>query len=187
VATAALPRRSGARVHADERQPPARNATAPIVAAVDGSTASAGALETAVWLGAEMDAPVVFVYVRPGPAGFLGEPVYQLRLTAAMARARRALGQALRSAARAGVAAESEILEGSPRKRIREFARERGARLVVVGPRRRRFGRSVSSSVGRTARRPVVVAHELDRMPVAANAAGLNALAIELVQARRAT
>ena len=123
----------------------------------------------------------MFVYVRRGPASFLGEPVYQRRLTAAMAQARRVLGQALRSAARAGVAAESEILEGSPSTRIREFARERGARLVVVGPRRRRLGRSVSSSVVRTVRRPVVVADKLDRMPAAANAAGLNPRAIELV------
>jgi hypothetical protein len=55
-----------------------------------------------------------------------------------MVRARRALDLALRAAAHAGVAAAGEILEGSPRKRILEFARDRGARLVVVGRRRRR-------------------------------------------------
>jgi len=131
---------------------------APIVAAVDGSAASTAVAETAVRLAAQMNAPVVFVYVRRGPAGFLGAPVYQRRLTAAMARARRALDLALPTAARAGVAAEGEILEGSPRKRILEFARDRGARLVVVGQRRRKLRGSVSSAVVRTGDRSVVVA-----------------------------
>jgi hypothetical protein len=45
--------------------------TAPIVAAVNGSAASRAAVETAVPLSAEMDAPIVFVHVRRGPAGFL--------------------------------------------------------------------------------------------------------------------
>lgn len=111
--------------------------------------------------------PVVFIYVRRGRAGFLGAPVYQRRLTAAMARARRALDRALRAAARADVAAEGEILEGSPRRRILEFARDRGARLVVVGRRRRRLGRSVSSAVVRAAGQPVVVAQGLTRLAAA--------------------
>jgi nucleotide-binding universal stress UspA family protein len=80
-----------------------------------------------------------------------------------MAEARRVLDRALWAAARAGVTAESEILEGAPGKRILEFARDCGARLVVVGRRRRRFGRSVSSAVIRTAGRPVVVAQGSDR------------------------
>jgi nucleotide-binding universal stress UspA family protein len=146
-------------------------AQAPIVAAVDRSAASAAAVDTAVRLAADMDAPVLFVYVRRGPAAFLGAPVYHRRLTAAMARARRALEPALRAAARAGVAAEGEILEGSPRKRILEFARDRGARLVVVGRRRRKLGRSVSSALVRTAHRPVVVAQGLTRSAVAGRAA----------------
>ena len=160
----ATPTRFQAPAHADQRQLTARNTAAPIVAAVDGSAASRAAVETALRLAAEMDTHVVFVYVRRGPARFLGEPVYQLRLTAAMARARRVLGRALRAAARAGVAADGEILEGSPRKRILEFARERAARLVVIGRRRRRLGRSVSCGVVRAARRPVVVAQSLDPM-----------------------
>jgi len=157
--------RSDAPAHADQRQPAAPSFAAPIVAAVDRSAASRAAVETAVRLGAELDAPLVFVYVRPGPAAFLGEPVYQLRLTAAMARARGVLARAMRAASRAGVAAEGEILEGSPRRRILEFARERGARLVVVGRRRRRLGRSVSCAVVRAAGRPVVVAQSLDATP----------------------
>jgi nucleotide-binding universal stress UspA family protein len=138
----ASPLRSPVRAPADQREQrlTPQIPAAPIVAAVDGSTAStAAAVETAVRLGAEMDAPLVFVYVRRGPPGLLGAPVYQRRLTAAMARARHVLDRALRAAARAGIAAEGEILEGSPRKRILEFARDRGARLVVVGRRRRRL------------------------------------------------
>jgi nucleotide-binding universal stress UspA family protein len=135
------------------------NRTTPIVAAVDGSSASRSAIEIAVKLAVELsDAPLVFVYVRRGPAGFLGTPIFQRRLTAEMARARRALARALRSAARAGVNAEGEILEGSPHERILEFARDRGARLIVVGSRGRKRSRSVSRAVVRAAERPVVVA-----------------------------
>ena len=130
----------------------------PILAAVDGSPASTAAVETAVRLGVDLGASVVFVYVRRGPASFLGAPVYQRRLTAEMARARNVLDRALRAAAWNRVAAEAEILEGSPRKRIVEFARDRGAGMVVLGRRPRRLGRSVSRAVVRAARRPVVVA-----------------------------
>jgi nucleotide-binding universal stress UspA family protein len=147
-----------ARVDQHGLPPPER--TAPIVAAIDGSAASTAAVEAAVRLGAELGAPVVFVYVRRGPAGFFGGPVYQRRLTAAMARARRALDDAQRAATRAGVVAEGEILEGSPRRRILEIARHRGARLVVVGRRGRKLGRRVSRAVARSAAQPVVVARD---------------------------
>jgi nucleotide-binding universal stress UspA family protein len=167
----ATPLRDQAPAGADQRQLATRSTAAPIVAAVDGSAASRAAVETAVRLGAEMDAPVVFVYVRRDPAAFLGAPFYQRRLSAAMAPARRVLDQAIRIARRAGVPAAGEILEGSPRKRILEFARERGARLVVVGRRRRRLGRSVSGAVVRAAQRPVVVAESLDRTAAAAKPA----------------
>ena len=144
---------------------------APIVAAVDGSPASTGAVDTAVSFAGELGAPIVFVYVRRGPADLLGAPVYQRRLTATMARGRRALDEALEAAAAAGVSAEGEILEGSPQQRIAEFARGRGARLVVIGSRRRKVGRSVSRGVAREAERPVVVAQGLRRLAVAAKAA----------------
>jgi hypothetical protein len=75
------------------------NRTTPIVAAVDGSSTSRSAIEIAVKLAVELSAPLV--YVRRGPAGFLGTPIFQRRLTAKMARARRALARALRAAARA--------------------------------------------------------------------------------------
>jgi len=141
---------------------PAReNDPAPIVVAVDSSSESGAAVEAAVQLAGELNAPIVFVHVRRGPGGFLGAPVYQRRLTVELKRARRVLDRALRAAAHAGVVAEGEILEGSPRQRIAEFARHRGARLVVVGSGRHKLGCSVSSSVVRAAGRPVVVAHRL--------------------------
>jgi nucleotide-binding universal stress UspA family protein len=127
---------------------------APIVAAVDGSTASRAAISQAVRLATELAAPIVFVYVRRGPAGLFGAPVYQRRLTKEMARAHRVLDRALAAARDAGVPAEGEILEGSPRRRIADFARDRRAHLVVVGSRRRRLGRSVSRGVVRAAERP---------------------------------
>jgi nucleotide-binding universal stress UspA family protein len=140
----------------------------PIVAAVDGSTASRTAIGEAVRLAVELVAPIVFVYVRRGPAGFFGAPVYQRRLTKEMARARRTLDRALAAAGSAGVPAESEILEGSPGRRISELARDRGARLIVVGSRRRKLGQSVSTGVIRTAGRPVIVARSIPRLTAAA-------------------
>jgi nucleotide-binding universal stress UspA family protein len=144
-------------------------APAPIVAAVDGSPSSRAVVDTAVRLGRELDAPLVFIYVRRGPASLWGSPVYQRRLTAEMTRARRALDTAMTSAERAGVAAEGEILEGKPRRRILEFAGDRGARLVVVGSRGRRLGRSVSTGIIHASERPVVVARRLGRLAVASS------------------
>jgi nucleotide-binding universal stress UspA family protein len=144
--------RTRAPTQADRPRPaPAPRDAAPIVVSVDGSAAGKAAVEAAVRLAARIDAPVVFAYVRRGPAGFLGTPYYQQRLSAAMERARRALDDARRVAAEAGVVAEGEILEGSPRKRILELAEHRGARLVIVG-------RGVSRAAARAAKRPVVVA-----------------------------
>jgi nucleotide-binding universal stress UspA family protein len=131
---------------------------APVVAAVDASASGAAAARTAIAAAGRLGAPVVFVYVRRGPSSLLGEPYYQRRLDAEMAAAKRTLGAALAAAERAGVAASGEELDGSPARRLLEFARLRGARLVVLGSRRRRFGRSVSRSVIRAADRPVLVA-----------------------------
>jgi nucleotide-binding universal stress UspA family protein len=149
---------------AHRRAPRTQNTAAPVVAAVDGSPASNEAIQTAVHLAATLEAPIVFVYVRRGPAGFLGWPEYQRRLTAKMRQARRALDDALLAAAAGGVRAEGEILEGAPQRRIAEFADARGAQLVVVGSRRHKLGRSVSSAIVRAARPPVVVARALNRL-----------------------
>jgi nucleotide-binding universal stress UspA family protein len=77
-----------------------------------------------------------------------------------MERARRVLDRALRIATIAEVRAEAEILEGSPKRRIIEFARHRRADLVVVGSRPRRLGRGVACAVAPivVAERPIVVA-----------------------------
>jgi nucleotide-binding universal stress UspA family protein len=131
---------------------------APIVAAVDASLASSAAVEEAVRLASEAGAPLVFVYVRRGPAGFFGAPLYQRRLTTEMRRARRVLDRALRAAAFAGIAAEAEILEGSPARHVADFALRRGAQVVVVGSRRRRLGRSVAWAITRAAELPVIIA-----------------------------
>ena len=153
---------------ADDDHRLAGQRVAPIVAAVDGSEASRAAMVEAVPLAGELDAPIVFVYVRRGPAGFLGAPFYQRRLTAEMARGRRVLHEALDLADNARVRAETEVLEGSPRRRISELARERGARLIVVGSRRHKLGPSVSAGVTRTAGRPVIVTHSVPRLSAVA-------------------
>jgi nucleotide-binding universal stress UspA family protein len=129
---------------------------APVVAAVDASASGAAAARTAISLASRLGAPVVFVYVRSGPSSIMGEPYYQRRLDAEMAAAKRALGNALTAAERAGVAASGEELDGPPARRLVEFARLRGARLVVLGSRRRQFHRSVSRRVIHAADRPVV-------------------------------
>jgi nucleotide-binding universal stress UspA family protein len=133
-------------------------ALAPIVAAVDNSASSQAAIDAGVALARELSARLLFAYVRRGPASFLGEPVYQRRLTKKTKEAREALAHALRAAEVAGVEAEGTILEGSPWRRIVELAQDRAARMVVVGRRRRRLRRSVSRPVARGARRPVLVA-----------------------------
>jgi nucleotide-binding universal stress UspA family protein len=130
----------------------------PVVAAVDASASGAAAARTAISLARRLAAPVVFVYVRRGPSSLLGEPYYQRRLDAEMAVADRALGAALAAAERAGVLASSEELDGPPARRLVEFARLRGARLVVLGSRRQRLRRSVSRGVIQAADRPVLVA-----------------------------
>jgi nucleotide-binding universal stress UspA family protein len=159
------PATAGAAEHRLMRAVPAK-ATA-IVAAIDDSSASRSVVETAVKLAAELNASLVFVYVRRGPPGFLGRPFFQRSLTAKMTRARRSVDRALRVAAQAGVDAEGEILEGAPRKRILQLASDRDARLIVVGSRRRRFSRSVSCGVLRAAEGPVVVARS--RRPLLAD------------------
>ena len=142
-------------------------ANGPIVAAVDGSPASRVAIDTAIRLGRELGSPLTFVYVRRGPASIWGSPIYQRRLTSELIRARRALNRALNSAERAGITADAEILEGKPRRRILEFARDRAASYVVVGSRGRRLRRSVSSGVARTSERPVVVSRRPGQLAVA--------------------
>ena len=141
----------------------ARPQAAPIIAAIDASPASRAAAEEAVVLASELGAPVVFAYVRRGPSGLLGTPFYERRLSRELQQARHVLGRAVAIAELAGVEARGEILEGSARQRIAQFARDRGAQLIVVGSRRRRLGRSVAFAVARAADQPVLVAAQPPR------------------------
>ncbi|HEY7707617.1 MAG TPA: universal stress protein [Gaiellaceae bacterium] len=144
---------------------------APIIAAVDDSAASRAAVDDAIGLAADLDAPLVFVHVRRGPAAMFGGPVYKRRLAKELERARRVVERAVRVADLAEVGAEAEILEGSPGRRIVEYARDRGAQLVVVGSQRRRLRRGVAHEVARTADRPVFVAARRRSDPALARAA----------------
>lgn len=100
----------------------------------------------------------MFVHVRRRPPSLLGRPLYERRLADDFFRARQALDVALAAAAAAGVTAQGEIVEGDAAGRIVQFARNRKARLLVVGSRRRRLGPSVSRDAIRTSEFPVVVA-----------------------------
>jgi nucleotide-binding universal stress UspA family protein len=133
-------------------------AAAPIVVGVDGTASGIAATRTATSLASDLGAPLVLVSVRRWPSSTLGEPYYQRRLDEELASANRELSRASAIAESAGVSASTEILEGSPARQVRELARHRRARMIVLGPRRRRLGRSVSRQVIRTSDRPVAVA-----------------------------
>ena len=150
--------RGTSRSGAERRQPlRAKPDAAPIVVAVNNSPAAAAAARTAVRLAQELAAPLMFVYVRRGPSLAFGKPYYQRRLDAEMRTGRRVLDDALAAAERAGVPATGEQLEGNPARRVVELARHRGARLIALGSRRLRLGKSVSRKVIRSADRPVLV------------------------------
>lgn len=133
-------------------------AAAPIVVGVDGTASGIAATRTAVSLASELGAPLVLVSVRQWPSSTLGEPYYQRRLDAELAAADRELSKAVAIAEAASVPASTEILHGAPGRQLSELARHRRARLIVLGPRRRRLGRSVSRGVVRSSDRPVIMA-----------------------------
>jgi nucleotide-binding universal stress UspA family protein len=135
--------------------PPRRErAAAPIVVAIDDSRQARAASHAAVRLARQIAAPLVFVYVRRGPSPALGRPFYQRRLDRDMRIGRRALSDALALAEEAGVPATGEELEGHPARRVVEFARSRGARMVVLGSRRRRLRPSIARRVIRKVEGP---------------------------------
>jgi nucleotide-binding universal stress UspA family protein len=139
---------------------------APVVVAVDDSSAAAAAIRDGVRLARDLVAPVVFVYVRERPSDALGEPHYQRRLNADMRIGDRAIAAGIAAARRAGVPASAEQLHGTPARRLEEFARRRDAQFIVVGARRRWLARSVSRALIHRADRPVLVARRTS--PVAA-------------------
>jgi nucleotide-binding universal stress UspA family protein len=147
------------------RSPPKRPPEAkPVVVAVDDSSAAESAIRDGVRLASDLDAPVVFVYVRRGPSAALGDPYHQRRLDAEMRIGDRAIEAGLAAARRAGVPASGEQLHGKPAATLEEFARLRGAQFIVVGARRRRLARSVSRALIRRASRPVLVARRTSPM-----------------------
>ena len=141
-----------------------------LLIATDGSPAAQIAVEDGVELARDLDARVLFVYVKPRPSGLLGEPFYQRRLTREAAEARAALATAMDAAEKLGVEGDWEILEGEPAVEIMAIAAERDADLIVVGS--RGFGAiagtllgSVSRAVVHDADRPVLVARQRTRYP----------------------
>ena len=136
-----------------------------IVVGTDGSKASNAAVAEAIDLARRLDAKLIVAAVRPPVPDYLGEPLYQERLSEDLARARRALDEARRLVEQAGVEAEYELLEGDPAKEVAKLAEKRDADLVVVGT--RGIGAvagsllgSVSAGVVRRSHRPVVVVRE---------------------------
>jgi len=133
-----------------------------IVIATDGSEGSRRAVEAGVALACPSGAVATFAYVRNGVPLLLGDPFYSRRLSADLAKARATVDEAMSRAAEAGVASESEILEGDAAEEILGLARLRDADLIVVGS--RDLGRvagamlgSVSNAVVHNADRPVLV------------------------------
>ena len=133
----------------------------PIVIATDGSEAAEAAVVEGARVARTLGTTAILVYVRPS-LGSLGEPYYQEKLSEQMAHARGALDRANELVVQEGVDAEEEILEGSAADRVVELARDRNARLIVVGS--RGLGAvagallgSVSSAIIHRTDRPVLV------------------------------
>jgi hypothetical protein len=101
----------------------------PIIAAADASPGSAAVVDAA------------------------GAPFYQRRLSAELTTAVKAITPVLVAAEVAGVKADREMLEGSPKRRIAEFPYERNAQvIVVVAPSGERRGRIVGLAPARVVR-----------------------------------
>jgi nucleotide-binding universal stress UspA family protein len=140
-----------------------------LLIATDGSDAARAAVEEGLALAHELDARVLFVYVRPRPSGVLGEPFYQRRLTQSAAEARSAIAEATHAAERWDVESDWDILEGEPAVEIVAYADEHDADLIVVGSRGRgavagTLLGSVSRAVVHDAGRPVLVARDRARV-----------------------
>jgi nucleotide-binding universal stress UspA family protein len=130
---------------------------------IDGSDASRVAIEEGTKLARELDAAILFLYVKPWPPALLGEPYYQRRISREGAFAEQAVERATDAAAAADVQADWEILEGHPAAEIARTAIARDADLIVVGSRglgavKGAVLGSVSNAVVQEADRPVLVA-----------------------------
>jgi nucleotide-binding universal stress UspA family protein len=129
---------------------------APVVAAVEPHTAPETA-ERAARCARELGTPVAFVSVRPHQPTVPRRDGDEQRLSRDLLLGRKALDTALAAAARHGVMAYGEIVEGDPAPQIVEFAASRNAPVLVVGRRRETSGPSVSREVVALSAGPVVV------------------------------
>ncbi len=143
-----------------------------ILVAVDGSPGSRAAVSEGVDLARATGADVIFLGVRHRISVLRGRPFYQRKLSGQLARLRPALDAAIEEAERAGVEAESEILEGDVVEEILRAALYREADLIVVGS--RGLGPvagavlgSVSKALVELAPMPVLVAKERAAKPLA--------------------
>jgi len=133
--------------------------TAPVVAAVEPHTAPATA-DRAARLAREIGTGLAFVSVRPRRPAVPRRDRDEQRLSRDLLYGRKALDTALATAAKHGVMAYGEIVEGDPVTQILEFATSRNAPVLVVGQRRQAAEQSVSRQVIALSARPVVVAAE---------------------------
>jgi nucleotide-binding universal stress UspA family protein len=136
-----------------------------IVVGSDGSTTASAAVAEGIDLARRLGAAVIFVSVAPSPPEWLGKPFWQQWVTEHTGRARAALDAARTPAEEAGVDADYELLEGEPADELARFCEGRDADLIVIG--NRGLGAiagvllgSVSMSLIRRSRRPVVVVRE---------------------------
>jgi len=138
----------------------------PIVLATDGSPSAAEATLTAVELAKALGAPLVAVSVEhvvvPG-YGYYGYPDLVAELTKIeKAHVEETLAQAEAVAAEADVVCEVAPCMGTVADEICKAARQRNARLIVIGahgwgPVRRAFHGSVSTAVLHQSHCPVLV------------------------------
>lgn len=132
-----------------------------ILIATDGTAGGQAAVAEATALARALCAAVIVVTVRPA-IGLLGQPLYQRRLSAQLAKARATIDAARAILGREGIDADYEILEGDPAEEILAIAAAREVDLIAVGS--RGLGPipgallgSVSAGVARRAECPVLV------------------------------
>lgn len=149
---------------------PSQIDAAPIVAAIEQQTARLTA-ETAARIARRLGAPLVFVSVRRRRLALLDDRHSERHWIQDMLRSRKTLDVALAAASRHGVMAYGEILEDDSVTAIVEFARARGAQLLIVDEWRDRLAPSTFGPVINTSEQPVVIALHPNKAQVIDNQA----------------